>query len=192
MGILNLLKNRTIAERKSEEQLFAIAAQEIAEGNRNEALWLKALALADGNSEKQLSEYIKLRVQALKDDLYIYEQIEKERSNRFSPNSIVPAWFDPDDFIEMIKSGKPLSVIKKYLNTSGSDDLPKLINMPDSIDELPLHAAIKKNRIDVVEWLLENGANIGARNYWGKTANQTLSDETKKEIRLLLFRKMGR
>ena len=50
------------------------------QGIRNSALWIKAIAEANGNDEKQISSYIKLRVQSLKDDLdLIQSELKKKK-----------------------------------------------------------------------------------------------------------------
>lgn len=71
MSIFSRNKPSKIAQRKIDEHLYAIVAEEMESGIRKNGLWLKALELADGNKEKQVSEYIKLRVQSLIDDMYI-------------------------------------------------------------------------------------------------------------------------
>lgn len=51
------------------------------EGVHNNALWLKALELAKGNEERRVSEYIKLRVQSLKDNVHIIGEIKQAFDN---------------------------------------------------------------------------------------------------------------
>ena len=70
MSIFSRNKPNKIAQRKIDEHLYALVAEEMESGIRSNGLWLKALELADGNKEKQVSEYIKLRVQSLVDDIY--------------------------------------------------------------------------------------------------------------------------
>jgi len=82
MGLFSKFKTSTAILRKEEELLYAAVAKEMDAGIRNDALWLKALEQA-GNEQRRVSEYIKLRVQALKDELHIknelIEQQEKAR-----------------------------------------------------------------------------------------------------------------
>lgn len=49
----------------ADERLFAIANQEIENSAQKEGVWIKSLILADGNSDRQKIEYIKLRVEQL-------------------------------------------------------------------------------------------------------------------------------
>ena len=75
MSIFNRFKEKAIFERKTEELLYGAVAEEMATGARNEALWLKAMEGADGQEGKFISEYIKLRIQSLKDDVHIMKEI---------------------------------------------------------------------------------------------------------------------
>lgn len=69
--------------RRLEESLFQQVADEIGQGIRREGLWAKALANAQGSPELARSLYIKLRVQALKDEIDLAEeQQELDRERR--------------------------------------------------------------------------------------------------------------
>ncbi len=194
MGILDRFKNKAVAARKSEQQLYAIAAQEMADGIRNEALWLKALQQAGGSPEKQVGAYIKLRVQALRDDIHLYSQGSTETvkpnlpSSRQSSTKIVRyGRFDSDDFVQMIKDGVPLDILQQFVHRSFSGDITDAINRCDSADQYPLHAALNKDRFDVAEWLLAEGADVDTKNYWGKTAKDIAhSRGTDEALRLVL------
>jgi hypothetical protein len=63
------IKSGSAVQRKNEEELYEVVAQEMADGERRTGLWLKALEKAEGDEGKQVSEYIKLRVQSLKDEM---------------------------------------------------------------------------------------------------------------------------
>ncbi len=78
MAMFDKFRKMNIAYRKTDEALYSVVAQEMESGVRNNGLWLKALEKADGNKEKQVAEYIKLRVQSLKDDVSIYSELSEE------------------------------------------------------------------------------------------------------------------
>lgn len=50
-------------------------------------------------------------------------------------------------------------------------EYPKLVNIPgsDEMSSTPLHLAVNKNRLEIARTLLENGADINARNKHGQT-----------------------
>jgi hypothetical protein len=75
---------------------------------------------------------------------------------------------------------------------------PKLINLPssDKMKSVPLHLAIQNNRFEIAKVLLENGADVNARNDHGMTplhlaaqsgdvelAQMLLSHNARKDIR---------
>jgi len=60
--------------RLSEEVIYAEVLREIEAGVRRDGLWARAIANASGNDGAARSEYIKLRVQSLKDEIGIYER----------------------------------------------------------------------------------------------------------------------
>lgn len=78
MGFFDAFKQTAVVSRKQDEHLYSLVAKELADNTRHDGLWIKALALADGNKDKQVSEYIKLRVQALKDEIYIFNKVNAE------------------------------------------------------------------------------------------------------------------
>ena len=51
----------------SDEELYLQATREVDSENKDDALWAKAIALADGEQEKAKYKYIKLRVEKLQD-----------------------------------------------------------------------------------------------------------------------------
>lgn len=51
----------------SDEDLYLIATNEVEDKDRNAALWAKVIALAEGNKDKAKYQYIKLRVEQLKE-----------------------------------------------------------------------------------------------------------------------------
>ena len=75
-------------DRLAEEMLYAEAMREIEQGIRRDGLWGKALAESDGDEKKARGQYLKLRVQSLKDELEI-ERLESERQKQQLNN---PNW----------------------------------------------------------------------------------------------------
>ena len=168
MSLLDKLKSKNVNNRKYEENLYSVVASEMAEGILNSALWLKAYEVAEGNSEKQVSEYIKLSVQSLKDDIHIINSTPIVESPKIEERH----WKDIDnieDLVTMIEDGASKSAILKSLSDASVEEIKKLINQLDDCDQYPLHVAVKNNRADIVEWLLKAGAEYSCVNYWGKT-----------------------
>jgi hypothetical protein len=68
MAIWDLFRASSPASRRSEEALYAQVMGEIRSGVRRDGLWAKALVTASGNETEATAVYIKLRVQAIKDE----------------------------------------------------------------------------------------------------------------------------
>ena len=73
MGWIDNLRMKAALGRKLDERLYFVVAEELDRGSVNQALWLKALEQSDGDERKQTAEYIKLRVQALRDEDHLVE-----------------------------------------------------------------------------------------------------------------------
>jgi hypothetical protein len=69
MSIFDDIIGKNADERLAEEMLYAEAMREIEKNIRRDGLWGKAIAESDGDEKKAKAEYLKLRVQALKDEL---------------------------------------------------------------------------------------------------------------------------
>lgn len=93
-------KSKNMEKRRNDEKLYAFVASEMEQGIRNDALWLKSLEQANGNTERQVALYIKLRIQAMKDEL---DSIQKEVARK-------------SKFLEAFPQNPPKSV----LGSSGS------------------------------------------------------------------------
>ena len=181
MSLFHKFKSKGVINRKHEERLYGLVAPEMADGIRNSALWLKALDAANGNSEKQISEYIKLRVQSLKDDIHIVKSIPVEESAPLEK----PFWKDIDDvedLIVMIESGVSKLDISSSLSKMSDREVELLINQLDACEQYPLHVAVTNKRADIVEWLLETGAQYNCVNYWGKTPKDIAVKQEDTEI----------
>ena len=85
-------------------------------------LWLKALEQAEGNKEKQIAEYIKLRVQSLKDDISIY-------SDSGDSNNGISHKRDIEGFVTMLNGNVSIVIIEDYFSGMYSlvPNHPKLI-----------------------------------------------------------------
>lgn len=162
MAIFDKLKEITIAQRKSDEALYSIVAQEMEDGIRHQGLWLKALGKADGNKEKQISEYIKLRVQSLKDDVSILSDSDNSEQHISQERDI-------EEFVTMLSGDTSVEMVVAYFSGMDSLEIKNFINLPDACEEYPIHISIKKGRGDLARWLLGAGANPQMINYWGKT-----------------------
>ena len=73
MSFIDDLFKSNAESRLSEEIIYAEVLREIEAGVRRDGLWARAIANANGNDGAARSEYIKLRVQSLKDEIGIYE-----------------------------------------------------------------------------------------------------------------------
>ena len=73
-------KNKTsILQRQQETKLFEYVMDEIANNIRNQGVWGQALVKANGDEKKAEAEYIKLRVDNLKDEILLDVIIEDEK-----------------------------------------------------------------------------------------------------------------
>jgi hypothetical protein len=69
----------TIIQRQQETKLYEFVMDEIKDGVRHQGSWGKALVNCEGDEQKASAEYIKLRVQELKDYITLNNIIEDER-----------------------------------------------------------------------------------------------------------------
>ena len=169
MKIFDKLKNKSIVNRKSEELLYSIVAQEMEAGIIHSGLWLKALQLANGDKEKQVSEYIRIRVQSLKDDVEIVSGDPIESRDISLESRPAQQDLDIEYFVKMINKGASIDQITGYLSGFNNKSIEKFINQQDAGEDYPLHLSIKQNRLDIAKWLIEMGASLNAKNYWGMT-----------------------
>ena len=163
MAIFDKFKKLNVAHRKTDEALYSAVAQEMEDGVRHNGLWLKALEQAEGNKEKQIAEYIKLRVQSLKDDISIY-------SDSGDSNNGISHGRDIEEFVTMLNGNVSIVIIEDYFSGMYSQDIKNFINVHDACEDYPIHISVKRGRTDLTQWLLEAGANSRAKNYWGNTA----------------------
>ena len=81
MGLFDKVKKTTIESRRYEEKLYEVALEEVEAGEVRKGLYAKALSKADGDKEKADGIYLKLRVQAIMDDIES-EQIDRRDNER--------------------------------------------------------------------------------------------------------------
>ncbi len=178
--MFNKFKKMNIAQRKNDEDLYSIVAQEMESGVKNNGLWLKALEKAGGVKEKQVAEYIKLRVQSLKDDLDLYSELSGS-ANQISRK------VDLDEFISFFgKDGYQIEKIKEYLSGLSAREKMDFINQPDSSGNYPVHIAARTSRPEILRWLLDIGANPNPKNYWGNTALDIAEKREDQEVIAIL------
>ena len=71
-------KKQSAVHRLLEEQLYEKVAQELANGQRRDGLWVKAIANSNGSDEKAKALYIQYRVQSIKDEIEIAKTLVEE------------------------------------------------------------------------------------------------------------------
>lgn len=69
---------KSALDRLAEEQLYEAVALEIKNNELREGLWAKALAKAKGDHDQAKGLYIELRVQSLRDELVVANQVKQE------------------------------------------------------------------------------------------------------------------
>ena len=79
MGIFKNFKHNSAVDRLNEERIYEIVINEIKSGKRREGIWGQALEKANGDLKKTEANYIKLRVQSLKDEFEIQRNKERDR-----------------------------------------------------------------------------------------------------------------
>ena len=75
MKIFKKLKINSAAVRLLEEQYYEAVAKELERGIRKTGLWTKAFAKTEGNEEKAKALYIEYRIQSIKDEAAISNEI---------------------------------------------------------------------------------------------------------------------
>ena len=80
MGLFTRNDKLSIFQRQHETKLFEFVMDEIANNKRQKGLWGQAIVKSNGDEKKAEAEYIKLRVESLKDELEIQKQEETEKA----------------------------------------------------------------------------------------------------------------
>ena len=82
MGLVDEIRLQGVVTRISEEMLYAEVLREIENGIRRDGLWAKALSQSNMQQDAAKAQYIKLRVQSLKDEVEIaLQNISKQTAN---------------------------------------------------------------------------------------------------------------
>lgn len=86
---INLIKAKIAAHKIPDEAYFEMAGEEIKRGQIRQGLWLKAMALASGDSQKAQAIYLKLRVETMRQEAAdsIKTAMKKEYSEQADANS---------------------------------------------------------------------------------------------------------
>ena len=79
IGIFENFKHNSAVDRLNEERIYEIVINEIKSGKRRKGIWGQALEKANGDLKKTEANYIKLRVQSLKDEFEIQKNIERDK-----------------------------------------------------------------------------------------------------------------
>ena len=98
----DIYKQNSARSRLIEEKMYEFVSEEIKNGQKREGLWAKAMSISEGSLEKAKSEYIKLRVQSLKDEL----ELDLEREKMFQTIE--------DELEEEIATKKAEEELSKY------------------------------------------------------------------------------
>ena len=106
-----------IQARQAEEAMFEQVAAEMAARDIKKGLWAKALALSDGSAERAKALYIKLRVQALRDEAVLKAQQERPQLRAVEMPERQPVRRDaaaaPSDWQDYGAPAKPAPVVER-------------------------------------------------------------------------------
>lgn len=73
-----------------------------------------------------------------------------------------------DIFFEAVFNSD-IHVLHRIQNELQPSELVELVNAEDSMQDRPLHIAVRNNSVPVLTWLIANGAKANSMNYWDKT-----------------------
>jgi len=180
MKFFDRIKASTAVSRLLEEKMYKTVLDELSDGIRRDGLWAKALAKSNGNDGKAKSLYIEYRVQSIKDETEItkvnqeilngnekkYQEISEEAERRYQEKEEEIA---TEHIVSMIEKGDSVDKVNQFFDGLNASKISVIINQSDACGEYPLHVAIKHNRIDIAELLLQSGANTNAKNDWEET-----------------------
>ncbi len=78
MSILDYFKMQSPLQRLLEEKIYQQVIEEIEAGQRRGGLWLQAVEKSQGDERRAKLEYIRLRVQSIKDELHVAREVHEE------------------------------------------------------------------------------------------------------------------
>ena len=80
--MLKSLRKSSVENRLVETQLYEFVMNELKEGIKHHGTWGQAIVNSEGNKEKAEAEYIKLRVQSVKDEITLNHLIDDEKLSK--------------------------------------------------------------------------------------------------------------
>jgi hypothetical protein len=104
MGLFDKVKKTTIEQRRYEEKLYEVALEEVEAGDRRKGLYSKALAKADGDTEKADGIYLKLRVQSIMDDIESEQIHQREISKDIQKLAIDVKPITKEECVKLLSS----------------------------------------------------------------------------------------
>lgn len=76
-GMVRMAQAQLAARRLDEEKLYEQVLAEVTDGHRRDGIWAKCLAEANGDISQARSAYVKARVQSIKDERILANEIER-------------------------------------------------------------------------------------------------------------------
>ena len=73
-----MFRKQSAIDRLTEERLYEVVGQEIKNDDLREGLWVKAFAEAGGDKDKAKARYIDLRIQSLKDEMHVQQELHQQ------------------------------------------------------------------------------------------------------------------
>ena len=81
MGFFTRNDKLSILQRQQETKIFEYVMEEINNNVRQQGIWGQAIVKSNGDEKKAEAEYIKLRVESIKDDIKLNNIFEDEKLN---------------------------------------------------------------------------------------------------------------
>ncbi|MCW7552748.1 ankyrin repeat domain-containing protein [Endozoicomonas gorgoniicola] len=176
MSFIKRIKFANIFRRKEEEVFYSQVAKELSTEILQEALWVKALEKAHGDSTRQISEYIKLRVQSLKDQKDIQAELAGNKRGQTSEIN-VEAEFIKAPIAKNYKSKKLLKAaesndynsVLSALNDITASEQRSLVNKSNGAENTAIHIAARYGNVKIISLLVKNNVGINFINCLGLT-----------------------
>lgn len=91
MGLWKGFKDKVVAGRMLDEELYAIAIHEFESGKRRDGLWAKAIVEGGGDEGRVKAAYLRLLVQKFWDEHYLGERVQEvEGKSKLPPRPEKP------------------------------------------------------------------------------------------------------
>lgn len=88
MSFFSSAKAKLAASKLAEEQLYALAAEEVACGQIRQGLWAKAIAETGGDDAAAKARYLKLRVEIMKAEAEVTDYAMKQAAQIVEPTEV--------------------------------------------------------------------------------------------------------